>query len=143
MEFLQLQNTIAPFGIESSGGIKYLKVLLKMDDTNHQFVKDRLEYFEQLEAKKLGNFPIISNIRKLKDNNDLLRIKIKTFKNKTFTKINYDKNCLKEDYLKTLDELTLDAKIHTKISIGKGYTFQVDGETKSGLNIQLEEVTIL
>ena len=56
MEFLQLQNTIAPFGIESSGGIKYLKVLLKMDDTNHQFVKDRLEYFEQLELNIVENF---------------------------------------------------------------------------------------
>jgi len=142
-EKLLVQNTNAPFGIEKNGGITYLKIILKNDNTNHQFIKNRLEYIESEERKKLGDIPIISNIRKLKDNNDILRISIKTFKNNKFTKIKYEKNCLKEDYLKTLDELTLDAKIHVKFSIGKGYTFKIDGEDKFGLNIFLDEVTIL
>lgn len=140
---LLVQNTNAPFGIESSGNIFYLKIILKSDNTNHQFIKDRIEYIENQECKSFGNIPIISNIRKLKDGSDLLRIKIKVFKNRKIVKMNYDKKCLKEDYLKSIDDLTLDAEINAKISIGSGYTFQADGETKFGLNLTLDEVTIL
>ena len=142
-EKLLVENTTAPFGIEKSGNIFYLKVLLNFDNTNHQFIKDRLEYIENEESKKFKGHKVISNIRKLKDNNDLLRIKINVFRNRKNVKMNYSKDCLKEDYLKTIDELTLDAKINVKFSIGSGYIFQADGEQKFGLNITVDEVTIL
>lgn len=141
-EKLLIENTTAPYGIEKSGNLYYLKVLLLPDNKNHQFIKDRLEFIEEQSCKTF-KLPIISNIRKIKDGNDLLRIRINVFKNRMKVKMNYDKNCLKEDYLKSIDELTLDAKIHVKFAIGSPYTFQADGETKSGLNIILDEVTIL
>ena len=95
------------------------------------------------EMKKLGNFPIVSNIRKLKDGKDILRVRIKTFKNRKLIKMNYDKKSNKEDYLMTIDELHIDTKINVKFSIGNGYIFQIDGENKFGLNITVDEVTIL
>jgi len=139
-EKITVFNTSAPFGIESSGAIYYLKVLL---DENHDFIRDRLEFIEKEEMKKLGNFPIVSNIRKLKDGKDILRIRIKTFKNRKLIKMNYDKKSNKEDYLMTIDELHIDTKINVKFSIGNGYIFQIDGENKFGLNITVDEVTIL
>lgn len=141
-EKLLINNTTAPYGIEKSGEILYLKVLLG-DSTNHQFIKDRLEFIENLESKKMGNHPVVSNIRKLKDGNDILRIRINVYKGRKLVKMNYDKNCLKEDYLSTIDDLFLDSKINVKFSIKNGYLFQINSETKFGLNITLDEITIL
>ncbi len=142
-EKLLLENTTAPYGIEKSGNIIYLKVLLNKDNTNHNFIKDRIEFIESVEAKEKGNNPIASNIRMLKDGNYLLRIRINVFKNRKLVKMNYGKNCLKEDYLKSIDELHLDSKIHVKISIGSGYIFKIDNLDHFGLNITVDEVTIL
>lgn len=143
MQKLIIENTEAPFGIEGSGNIIYLKVLLERMNSNHEYIKDRVEYYENEECKKFGKIPVISNIRKLKDNNDLLRIKINNYKGRKLVKMSYSKNCLKEDYLKTIDDLTLDAKINVKFTIGKGYTFQADGVLSFGLNLILDEITIL
>ena len=141
-EKLLINETTAPYGIESSGGIIYLKVILK-DSKNHQFIKDRLEFIENIESKKMGDYPIISNLRRLKDGNDILRIRINVFKGRKLVKMNYDKKCEKEDYLKSIDELPLDARINVKFSIKNGYIFQIDNENKFGLNITVDEVTIL
>ena len=142
-EKLVINKTTAPFGIESSGNIVYLKVKLNNDDINHQFIKDRLEYIEKEECKLMGNLKLVSNIRELKDGNCILRIRIKSYKGRKTVKMNYSKNCFKEDYLKSIDDLTLDAEIGVKFSIGNGYTFQSDGETKFGLGINVDEITIL
>ncbi len=143
MQKLIIDNTTSPFGIESSGNIVYLKVLLERMNSNHEYIRDRVEYFEREENKKFGNIPVISNLRRLKDDNYLLRIKINVFKGRKLVKMNYSKKCLKEDYLKTIDELTLDAKINVRFSIGKGYIFQADGVSSFGLNLILDEITIL
>lgn len=140
---LLLENTNAPFGIEQSGGVVYLKVTLDDMNKNHQFIKDRVEYIEQIECKKIENLPIISNIRRLKDGHDLLRLRVKVFKNRKTVKMSYGPDCPKEDYLKTIDEIPLDAKISVKISIGAAYKFFADGTEKLGLNLYVDEVTIL
>ena len=141
-EKLIIYDTIAPYGVESSGGIIYLKVILT-NSINHQFIKDRLEFIENVESKKMGSYPVISNIRRLKDGNDILRIRINVFKGRKLVKMNYDNKCDKEDYLKNIDELHLDSKINVKFSIKNGYVFKIDDENKFGLNITVDEVTIL
>jgi len=84
----------------------------------------------------------MSNIRRLKDGNDLLKIRIKVFRGKKTLRMKYHQNSLKEDYLKTIDEIPLDAEIDVLFSIGKGFIFKKDGEDTYSLNLYVEEVLV-
>jgi len=148
MEKLLLNDTVAPFGVENSGkdtkgGITYLKVILRPDDKNHEFIKSRVEYFEDVESRKMGKYEIVSSIRPLKDGTDLLRLRIKNYKGRRLVKMLFAPTCDKDDYLRSVDDLYLYSKINVKFGVGDGYIFQADGTSKFGLNLYVDEVTIM
>lgn len=145
MSKLIVENTSVPFGIEKSGGVTYLKVLLMDGDTNHEYIKNRVTSIEQNEFKKLGlavPIPIISNVRALKDGNSLLKIRINYFKGRDNIKMNYEPSCPKESYLSSVDDIKPENKINVKFSIGKPYSFMANGAKSFGLNIYVSEITI-
>jgi len=143
MNYLLIENTTIPYGIEKSGGVIYLKVLLMDGNTNHNFIKERLEYLENQEMRKMGEtLEMISNVRSLKDGNSLLRIRILNFKGRNNIKMKYDKNCEKENYLKDIEELSYDCIVNVRFKIGKGYKFIANQKPSFGLNIYVDEVTV-
>jgi hypothetical protein len=144
-ESIIVYNTSCPFGIESNGGIYYLKVIL---DNNHNFVKDRLEHIETTECNRImkemqvDKLPIISNMRKMNNGTEILRIRINIIRGRKIYKMNYGPNIDKEDYLTGIDKIRIDSIIDVKFKIGKGYTFIANQNLSFGLNIYLDEITL-
>ena len=144
-EYITVFNTKSLYGVEQSGGIYYLKVIL---DDSHSFVKERLELLEQKECERImkadrfDELPIMSNMRKMDNGTVILRIRIIVMRGRKIYKMKYDRNVHKEDYLTGVDELNIDSKIDVKFKIGTGYIFMANGKAHFGLNIYLDEVML-
>ena len=144
-EYITVFNTKSLYGVEQSGGIYYLKVIL---DDSHSFVKERLEFLEQKECERImkadrfDELPIMSNMRKMDNGTVILRIRIIVMRGRKIYKMKYDRNVHKEDYLTGVDELHIDSRIDVKFKVGTGYTFMSNGKAHFGLNIYLDEVML-
>ena len=144
-EYITIFNTKSLYGVEQSGGIYYLKVIL---DDSHSFVKERLELLEQKECERImkadrfDELPIMSNMRKMDNGTVILRIRIIVMRGRKIYKMKYDRNVHKEDYLTGVDELHIDSHIDVKFKVGTGYTFMANGKAHFGLNIYLDEVML-
>jgi len=143
MYYLTVENTTIPYGVEKSGGVIYLKVLLEEGNKNHDFIRERLEYLEEGERRRMGeDLVMMSNVRRLVDGNYLLRIRIAYFKNRNNIKMRYERTCDKDNYLKNVEDLSYDCKVNVKFKIGKGYKFTANDKESFGLNIYVDEVTV-
>ena len=140
MSQIWIYDTTSPFGIDKNGGITYFKVAL--DKTKHTFVIDAIENREEFECKKKG-VEVISSLKELKDNQILLRIRVKVFRGRMNVKMNYNMGGDKEDYLKTLEDIGPLDKLNVRFSLGDSYVFNWEGSSRLGLNIYLEEVVIV
>ena len=140
MSQIWIYDTISPFGIDKNGGITYFKVAL--DRAKHSFVIDAIQDREESEKNK-RNIEVISSLKELKDNQILLRIRMKVFRGRINVKMNYDKGGNKEDYLKTLEDIGPLDKLNVRFSLGDSYVFNWEGTSRLGINIYLEEVVIV
>ena len=86
---------------------------------------------------------VISSLKDLKDNQILLRIRVKVFRGRMNVKMNYKIGGDKEDYLKTLEEIGPLEKLNIRFSLGDSYVFNWEGSSRLGINIYLEEVVIV
>lgn len=140
MSQIWIYDTESPFGIDKNGGITYFKVAL--DKTKHSFVIDAIQNREESEFKKKG-IEVISSLKELKDNQILLRIRMKVFRGRVNVKMNYRMGGDKDDYLKTLEDIGPLDKLNVRFSLGDSYVFNWEGCSRLGLNIYLEEVVIV
>ena len=140
MSQIWIYDTTSPFGIDKNGGITYFKVAL--DKTKHTFVIDAIENREDQESKKKA-MEVISSLKDLKDNQILLRIRVKVFRGRMNVKMNYRMGGDKEDYLKTLEDIGPLDKLNIRFSLGDSYVFNWEGPSRLGINIYLEEVVIV
>lgn len=139
MSKLWIYGTSCPYGVEKSGGITYFKVLL--DPHKHDFVITAIRERENLESKKKGGMEVVSSLKEFKNGKFLLRIRVKVFRGRMAVKMGYEgKN---EDYLKTIDEIDSDHNLNIRFSLGDGYIFNWEGESRLGINIYLEEIVIV
>ena len=113
-----------------------------MDRTKHSFVIDAIQDREESEKKK-KNMEVISSLKELKDNQILLRIRVKVFRGRMNVKMNYATGGAKEDYLKTLEDIGPLDKLNVRFSLGDSYVFNWEGTSRLGINIYLEEVVIV
>lgn len=139
MSKLWIYGTSCPYGIEKAGGITYFKVLL--DPNKHDFVINAIRDREELESKKKRGMEVISSLKEFKNGNFLLRIRVKVFRGRISVKMGYEGS--NDDYLKTLDEIDSENKLNVRFSLGDGYIFNWEGESRLGINIYLEEVVIV
>ena len=137
MSKLWIYNTNSPYGEEKHGGVHYFKVVVK--EGKHDFIIDAIRDREEKEAKKF-NQEVVSSLRQLKDGDWLLRLRVKYFRSRCMVKMDYrDKT---EQYLKTYDELTSSDELDVQITLGDGFIFNWNGESRVGLNIYLDKVVV-
>ena len=137
MSKLWIYNTECPYGIEKNGTIQYFKVLL--NESKHDFIMNAIREREEQESKKL-KAEVVSSLRKLKDGDWLLRLRLKSYRNHYNVKMDYREKT--ENYLKTFEEISSEDRIDTEIKLGGGFLFNWNGESRVGLDIYLEKVVV-
>ena len=129
-----LKDTYSPFGLEKNGLCYYFKCIIDNDNINHLNIKE-LILKEENNIENLNS----SNLRKLNDNQDLLKFRVKNWKTNLQYDIEYNNN---EKYLYTIDKLDNKDKINIRFYFGKKYETNFNGKKYVSLPVYLKKIFI-
>lgn len=133
-----------PFGIENEYGKSILKLQLDNTKSDHLQLKKVIEHIEKLIIQKMNieENEFKSVIKKRKDNNDMLELRIKTMKNKFLTEIEYENK--ESNYLKTIYDLQKQSIIKTQIEINGFWDYRTENKdnNKCGLIVYANKIIV-
>lgn len=129
-----IENTHLPFGVEELNNQTYLKCLINENDAQHMVLKNEIETIEEKEKITA------SNLRKLKEDNYILKIRVKNAKGRNC----YETKYLSENhYLKTLDDLKSQDKVNITFYLGKKYQKKYQERNVVSVPLILKKITFL
>lgn len=127
-----LKDTYSPFGLEKNGNSYYFKCILNNDDLNHNDIKEHILN----EENGVDNLNA-SNLRKLNDNQFLLKFRVKNWREKLQYDIEYNDN---DKYLYTIDKIDNKDKMNVSFYIGKKYESNFNGKKYVSLPVYLKKI---
>ncbi len=133
-----------PFGLENEYGKKIIKLELENDNADHIQLKKIIEHIEKLVRKKMNieENEFKSVIKKRKDRNDMLELRIKVMKNNILTEIEYEDKT--NNYLKTIYDLPKQVYIKTQIEINGFWDYRTENKdnNKCGLIVYVTKIIV-
>jgi len=133
-----------PFGIENEYGKTIVKLELDENNAEHLQLKKVIYHIEKLIMKKMNieENEFKSIIKKRKDKNDMLELRIKTMKNKIITEVEYEDK--EKNYLKTVYDIKKQSNIKTQIEINGFWDYRTDKKdnNKSGLIVYANKIMV-
>lgn len=133
-----------PFGLENEYGKKIIKLELENDNEDHIQLKKIIEHIEKLVRKKMNidDNEFKSVIKKRKDRNDMLEVRIKVMKNNIITDIEYEDKT--NNYLKTIYDMPKQVYIKTQIEINGFWDYRTEKKenNKCGLIVYVTKIIV-
>jgi hypothetical protein len=129
-----IENTHLPFGIEELNNQTYLKCLINENDVQHMILKNEIEEIETKEEITT------SNLRKLKENNFILKVRVRNVKGRNCYEANYLSD---EKYLKTINEISYKDKMNITFYLGKKYNKKYQDRNIVSIPLILKKITFL
>ena len=129
-----INDTVLPFGIEEIKDQLYLKCLILENKSEHILIKNEIEKIENDEKVT------VSNLRKLKENNFIIKLRVKKYKDRHIYNVNYLSD---NNYLKTVDNITSNDKMNITFTVGKKYNITYNEKNIISLPLYLKTVSFL